>query len=367
MVKVIVVEPSKDGAEHLTFNSLVLSSLLEASPELIALATSNSHYEALGKPNARFIPLPVVSIVKRRFISKVFVELFAILKAMTYAKRNEIQFAIFLSVFPPLLTFLPVVAKVFRISMVVILHGELEGLVDSSRMRITSFGYWVRRFFDGEGYRAVDCFVLSEGIYRRLLSLYPNSEGYVKWANHPIVEYKNLQNSQRDFEVSTVGFATQKKHGLLFEKMSELARSGRRVAHIGMTEPEIYNRYKNEIKFFCMPGEYLGHNEFLSALERVKHAIFPYANTSYKMTVSGAMLDAIASGCDVLSLTNDFAKDLVDSGLPVTIADSLESLLHPIEKQGIVDIPWKNFSADNFRDQLLSSLASDLDNTFKSI
>jgi hypothetical protein len=354
MMKVIVVEPSKDSAEHLTFNSLVISSLVQNSSELISLASSKSHYEALGKPNVRFIALPVVSIVKRRFIRKVLVELFAVLRAFAYAKRNGIRHSIFLSVFPPLLNFLPVIAKVLGISTTVILHGELEGLVDSSRMRITSFGYWVRRFFDREGYRAVTCVVLSEGIYRRLLSLHPNSEGYVKWANHPIDEHENLKNAQRDFDVSTVGVATQKKHGLLFEKMADLARSGRRVAHIGMTEPEIFDRYKEDIAFFCKPGEHLGQSEFLSALKRVKHAIFPYAHTSYKMTVSGAMLDAIACGCNVSSLTNDFAKDLVASGLPVTIADSLDSLLHPVEKEGMVEVPLKKFSADNFCDQILS-------------
>lgn len=354
MRKIIVVEPSKDGAEHLTFNSLVLSSLIGNSFESIILAASKSHYEALGRPKVTFIPLPVVSIVKRRFIRKVLVELFAILKSMMYAKRNGIQYAIFLSTFPPLLNFLSIIAKLFGVSTLLILHGELEGLVDSSRIRITSFGYWVRRFFECAGYKRIVCLVLSEGIHRRLLTLYPSAEDYVKWANHPLVENKKSQNTKREFDIATVGVATQRKHGPLFEKLENISFSGRRVAHVGMSELELFERHKKKITFFCDPGDYLSHEKFISSLKRVKYAIFPYSHTSYQMTVSGAMLDAISCGCKIVCLPNDFAKDLLQAGLPVTIAGSFDSLLHPVEQIATCEIPWQEFSPDAFRQKLLS-------------
>jgi len=357
MQKLIIIEPSKSGAEHLTFNSLVVSALLLRAPESTCLAAAKSHYEALGHPSIAFCQLPIVSIVKRRFIAKVLVEAFAIAKAFLYAKNHGIQHAIVLSVFPPLLFWLTLMARLLGISTTLILHGELEGLVDSSRQRITSFGYWVQWFFKGEGYRHIKCIVLSEGIHRRLMRLYPAAAEFVSWANHPLAKPNSSSKAQRDFSFATVGVSTEKKHGQLFRQLADFAESGQHVAHVGMTEPELFDRYRQKIKFFCSPGKHLSQDEFEIALKRVSHAVFPYAQSSYQMTVSGAMLDAIACGCKVVCLPNDFAKDLVDAGLPVTIAANLESLLRPIEEQTAGNIPWHSFSADAFCDKLLDSFS----------
>jgi hypothetical protein len=354
MDRVIVIEPNKTGAEHLTFNSSVILGFINRISNSVCLAASKSHFEALGRPKVIFYRLPVISIVKRKFISKTLIEIFAITKAFFHARSRGIRKAIVLSVFPPLLMWLVLMARLSGISTTLILHGELEGLVDSSRQRITSFGYWIQRFFKSGGYRHIFCVVLSEGIHNRLISLYPEAEGYIVWANHPIDEPKCTHEILRDIDFATVGVATEKKHSELFKHLANLARSGKRVAHIGMSEPTLFNQYNKEIIFFCAPGEHLGKDEFANALKRVKHAVFPYSNSSYRMTVSGAMLDAIASGCAVLCLPNEFAKDLVCAGLPVSIEDNLEALLHPTAHQASGDICWEKFSADSFCDRLLS-------------
>jgi len=355
MQQFIIIEPSKAGAEHLTFNASIISALLRRAPGSAILAAEISHFDAIGAPNIPFFPLPIVSIVKRKFVSKVLVEAFALAKAFIYAKRRGIQYAIVLSVFPPLLSWLAILAQTFGISTTLIMHGELEGLVDSSRQRITSFGYWVKRFFVAGSYRKINCIVLSEGIHRRLVNQYPAAATHIQWANHPIAKPAYLQEIIRDINFATVGVATDKKHSSLFSILANLAHSGQRVAHIGMTEPELFNRYKQEIEFFCPPGAHLSQAEFGTALERVIHAIFPYAKSSYRMTVSGAMLDAIACGCRVVCLPNDFADELAAAGMPVTIATDLQSLLNPNMETAFDNIPWDKFSADAFCEVLLSN------------
>lgn len=354
MQKFIIIEPSKASAEHLTFNALVVSALLNRAPKSTCLAAAKSHFEALGRPKTVFCPLPIISIVKRRFISKALVEGFAITKTFLYARRHGFRNAIVLSVFPPLLFWLALMARLFGISTILVLHGELEGLTDSSRQRITSFGYWVQRFFKYEGFLRISCLVLSEGIYHRLLKMYPAADGRIYWANHPIAKSYHSSNVQRDLDFATVGIATEKKHDQLFSYLADLARSGQSVAHVGMTELALFNRYKQDITFFCAPGSHLDKDEFATALKRVRHAVFPYSDSSYQMTVSGAMLDAIACGCKILCLPNAFAKDLVEAGLPVTIDANLESLLHPTDNEAIGEVDWDKFSADLFCNKLLS-------------
>lgn len=353
MQKFIVIEPSKAGAEHLTFNASVISEFVRRFPSEVFLAASTSHFEALGNPSVPFCPLPIVSIVKRRFLFKVLTEAVAIVKAFNYARRLGIRQAVVLSVFPPLLSWLSLVASCFGVSTTLVLHGELEGIVDPSKQRPTSFGYWVKRFFGANGFRRLKGFVLSEGIYHRLTSIYPEAATHVGWANHPIQRSESSEATPRDIVFATVGLATEKKHAKLFQQFSCLSSVGQRSAHVGMTELDLYERFRQDITFFCIPGSHLIQRDFFAALQRVKNAVFPYDTTSYRMTVSGAMLDAIGCGCRVVCLNNAFALDLVSAGLPVTIADSLEQLL--VDGVGAVEkeVPWKDFSAESFCDRLL--------------
>lgn len=353
MQKFILIEPSKTDAEHLTFNASVISEFLRRFPEQVCLAASPSHFEALGSPAVNLCRLPIVSIVQRRFLSKVLVEAIAIVKAFWRARRSGVQHAVVLSVFPPLFSWLSLVARWFGIPTTLILHGELEGLVDPTRQRITSFGYWVKRFFANGHFRQLQCFVLSEGIHQRLITMYPDAASYVGWGNHPVPQPDFPEVTQRDITFATVGVATVKKHDGLFRQFSRLVKSGQRGAHVGMTEPHLYRQFKQDVTFFCEPGSHLNQAEFVAALKRVKNAVFPYSTTSYRMTVSGAMLDAIGCGCNVVCPPNLFAGDLVNAGLPVTIASDLDQLLVDSDNLVANGIPWHAFSAETFCARLL--------------
>lgn len=348
MNKLAIIEPSKTGAEHLSFNSSIIRELIRSySLDNISLFCSRSHFDALAQPKTPFRSLPVVSIVLRRFVLKALVEGAAILLAFTRLRSAGIRHAIVLSVFPPLLNWLGFVSTLFGVHTTIILHGELEGLVDQSRQRVTSYGFWVKRFFERDGFKVMKCIVLSEGIMQRLTKIYPTCTSFIVWANHPIAQASHVSEN-RDITFATVGVATEKKHLVLFETMSKLAAAGYFCAHVGMTEEYLFKRYSKSIKFLCEPGSHLSVKEFDLALRRVSNAIFPYSPNSYQMTVSGAMLDAIGSGCHVISLPNTCAEDMRRSGLPVTIAESVEDLFATNTLLPPQSPCWDQFSAREF-------------------
>jgi hypothetical protein len=358
-MKLAIVEPSKSGAEHLSFNRCVIQALRSQPGLAITLFCGSSHFDALETP-VEHVEIPVVSIVSRRFIRKAAVEALAVWRALVVARRRGIRRAVFLSLFPPLLGMLPLAARLLGISVTLILHGELEGLVDPRRQKPTSYGFWTKRFFERRGFTRVRCLVLGEGIHARLTALYPAAAG-IAWANHPLTPGVPAADSVRDVLIASVGVATQRKHAALFEAFRELhVRRGIRAAHVGMTESALYERFRDAVDFTAAPGEHLSRTAFEATLSRTTTAVFPYADDSYRLTVSGAMLDALARGCHVVSLDNAFARDLRRDGWPVTIAPDVRAIVDatrgPVE--ATPDLARERYSSAEFAKRLRATLES---------
>lgn len=324
-MKLAIVEPSKTGAEHLSFNQAVIGALIRRPEVQAVLMCSHSHREALDLDAAPAGPdLPVESIVARRFARKAIVEAWALWKAVREARRRSCEAAVFLSVFPPLLNWLDWLCRRAGLRATLVLHGELEGLVDQSRQRLTSFGFWVQRYFAAGSRHGMRCVVLSRGIHERVVQLYPQASTWLYWANHPISRPVR-PDVPRDIPLATIGVATARKHEQLFGLMQPDVPA--QLTHLGMCERGLPERFSPMVQFLAPPGEHLSAERFRHHLQRTATAIFPYGEGSYRLTVSGAMLDALGAGCNVVSLPNPFASDLQNAGLPVTVVPDLPALV----------------------------------------
>lgn len=312
---VIVAEISKKGVEHLSFNEAVIKSVGRMGFKKVTFFGAPSQIDFLRRcaDGLEFKRIPVVSIISRHFYLKAMVEFAVLVFVLIYGKLVRANRIVFLSIFPPLLLLLPMLSRLLGVNVVLVLHGELEGLVRDDRNRVSSYGFWIRRFFELELFRFIKVLVLAKYIKEEVVKLFPGAMQATIWVDHPIqfVGYER----PRDVEVATVGVATIRKHGVLYSKLSQI---GCRMAHVGAVEGGIRERYSGVIDFLS-DGVAEGEDGFFELLSRVKVAFFPYGMSDYKLTVSGAMLDALAAGCLVVTYRCQFAIYLRSLGFNVEI------------------------------------------------
>ena len=356
-MKFAIIEPSKTKSEHLSFNQAVINELAKQASGGILLYCSGSHYNRL-EVDIPYVKIPVVSIVSRQFISKLFVESYSLLYSLSSIKNRGVRQAIILSIFPPLLSLLPILSKLFGISITLIIHGELDGVVDASKQHISSYGYWMRRFINRLGYKKIRCIILGKGIHSRFSQIFPEAALSFEWANHPIVRPYNKDVMTRDIAIASTGIATARKHSVLFQAfLQTYRRDGIKATHIGMTEPGLFEKFSGEICFTAKPGEHLSMEQYHNALKITAVVVFPYDQFSYRLGVSGAMLDALSCGCRVVSLENPFARDLQRDGFPVDILPNIEALSTASSTLptyfNLNQDPFDNYSASAFVSKLI--------------
>jgi hypothetical protein len=325
-MKIALIEPSKTGVEHISFNSGVVRGLISEHAGDLRMYCSKSQFEALNADIA-WTHLPVVSITQRSFLKKFLVELLALLYALIHARLHGFRRAMLLSVFTPLLVLVPAMARMTGMSVTVLLHGELDGLLDKKRQKITSYGYWIKQFFDKKLYLQIKCAVLSKGIQRRLADLYPDCERHTVALHHP-VDVVPVQPQPRDIAFATFGIATAERLAALYAAIEAVPAPRRpRLHHIGMSEPELFERFKGVVEFSCRPGESLSPQAYEAMAVRVCHALVLYQPSDYQLRVSSAMIDALRTGAKLITYPCGYAKDLQQDGFDVILVSNLDELM----------------------------------------
>ena len=133
MRKLIIIEPSKTGLQHISFLNNYLcavqsSSLLQKIPVEFYASRSTIHNLQNGDvANLVFKEIPVVPSETRRLIWKSLVEFFVVTKLILLTSRDEKVLVTYM--LPPALMLLEVVCRAFAVRRVhVVLHGEIEHL-----------------------------------------------------------------------------------------------------------------------------------------------------------------------------------------------------------------------------------------------
>jgi hypothetical protein len=358
-MRITIIEPSKTGVEHASFNSAVVKRIHDLLGKDVQYFCSRPQYDLLNRDIA-WTGLPVVSITKRAFVKKLLVEAFALVYAFGVSRRRGARQVLLLSVFPPLLNLLPVLARLSGIKPFVILHGELDGLVEKKRQKLTSYGYWIKLFFDRKHYKNIRCIVLGHGIQLRLADLYPESVNYNVVLNHPIKRSTRWQ-VRKDIDFATFGIATSERYSKLYAYLESIPEDRRpRLVHIGICEKALFERFHDVVTFLCKPGDSLSVEAYEHAASRVRCALSLYESNDYRLRVSGAMLDALSAGARLVSFPCSYALDLERDGFDVVLVNSLDELVDymlrpPPEHVGIdaSNGRWNEYTSENFAKKLL--------------
>lgn len=114
---------------------------------------------------------------------------------------------------------------------------------------------------------------------------------------------------------------------------------------IGKVEIENYSSYKN-INWIG-GAEMLSREEFEKQIEQLDYILYLYPINSYKLTASGAIMDALKLQKPIISLENDFFNELLKDHAIGYLKKSVEDLAEII-KRIITQTAEKNFS-ENFQ------------------
>lgn len=301
--RLLVLEPSKVGTQHITLIAQYLESALNAEDREVEFWCAPSTWASVPyglKPRLRHRAIPVIDPSSRRFLLKIPLEVVVTLTAILRKRRDDVLLVTCL--FSPALYFVAQACRLLRPRFVFIaLHSEVEALVDASLSPwITGYGYWIRRFWK----RCLDAdapglLVLNRFIRERLLDL---SEGRLRperigVLTMPIQAIEQVAGEREEQKPGTkpkvcfVGYRTRLKG---FDTFASMAAARDDFTWLAVGGGVIENVVTGEVTSLDRP------EDFAHAVAACDVALFPYEG-GYDVSMSAAVLDAIAAGVYVIA------------------------------------------------------------------
>lgn len=301
--RLIILEPSKVGTQHMTLIAPYLEATLASGDRPVEMWCASSLWDSLPSRLTRDVrhrKIPVIDPSSRQFLVKVPLELLVTLWATFRKGRDDIL--LITCLFSPALYYFAIVIRWLRPSSVfVVLHGEIEAVVDKTLSpKITGYGYWIRRFWQRCLHRDTPGLVVIDRFIRdRLFSL---SEGRLRPERLTVLTMP-ISVSERDPrkegtgrrggkpKACFVGFRSRLKG---FDEFTEMATKRDDFAWLAIGGGIAEDMSTGEITRFDRPGD------FAHALSACDVAVFPY-QAGYDLSMSAAVLDAISVGLHVIA------------------------------------------------------------------
>jgi hypothetical protein len=323
-----VIEPNKTASQHITFNAAILNALSDFEINFFVSKSAQDFYNRSDK--LRKISIPVVDGDSRKFIKKALIEFIVLIYFLIKTGRSTKS--LILSISPNVLVLIEIFCTIFGYKKVIcIIHGELEGLVEKDKSSITSYGYWIKKWFlMRELCGEISPVFLSEYVYKNLLNhgfIKSNlfNKFYLIELPPPALGY-SVVNKFQEFTIAFIGTRSVRKgYGPFLTLVESLSTRGD-IDFYSLGSGRLINHSK-EIEKIIDPGTYL------DILLEFDVAIFP-ASDSYLLTVSSAINDAFAAGLLVLAMDSSMARHYqkilgMDS---IEIFENLEAMLSRVEE-----------------------------------
>ena len=222
---------------------------------------------------------------------------------------------------PLSMTFILLLNYLLKKKVIFVMHGELE-LQLKQNISVLKPSYWYRLFHRlslkwlFKGNEAI-LLVLGDSIKRNLCNIFPGISLNVYSICHPyfVIDSTSIKKKQHVLTIGTVG-VMKKEKGLdslllLSEKLNDPIKEGKLIIKvIGQVETADVSIYRNI--------EWIGNKDMLprdcfeDAIQSLDYILYLYPSDSYKLTASGAIMDAILFGKPILALHNDYFDYLLE-------------------------------------------------------
>ena len=318
--KLKVIEPSKTGFQHITFIEcclLGLSGSQYAHSHDFELYASRSTLKNLGAGCADNYSLNIIPVIHphlRLITLKTLIELFVLLRLVSRKASDDVLLVT--CVLPTSLVLLELFNIFFRIKNVFfVLHGELEGVEDSS-WNMLRVGAWSKLWFRiFPAFSTFNYVVLEDFIFDRLVELgLPKTK--IRVLHHIIRRYRSCELKNSVPSACLIGFGTKNKG------MGALKRLA------GILPEYDFFLVGAGVRKNLRTGESVALDQcagFLGEISRCHYCLCLF-ESGYSLTLSASTLDAIACGVKVLALDRPFTRNLSKVFSSVAIFDSIEAL-----------------------------------------
>jgi hypothetical protein len=336
----IFIELNMKYSQHVLVNSGFIEKFaIKEKPNYIF--TSRSHWKEINfiLPNTlNFIPifLPVmksggrISAILKTIIESIYYVLIVLIAKLF--RKN----LIFLSAYSSTKQFIEFLCEIFAINAQLVHHGELNGLVDTSR-RYSKFikRYFARRFSN----HVTDVF-LSQSIAKnvfKITSLTPPC-----WAAilHPFPTAGRLNrvSYQKDSCIGYFGALSQENRKRLQVILDSL---NSRVKNIGYQDfrfallcprPKLFDLGGIAYDLLIDTEFPLPQKEFVEHIRKFDLVILPYEHGQYDLIASGVIVECYKNGVKFLVTNSSFFQDWLEK-YPESgeVFSSFQSLLSYIE------------------------------------
>jgi hypothetical protein len=326
MKKVILFEPQCKGLEHLIFNSSILAMVSRIfAGNSVKIYGEEKHISLLQERVA--ISAVKVKLPKGCFlgIKKVLFEFNSLLKI----KKEKPGLLFLLSVTP----FTIIISNIlFRNTVFFFFfHGILETLYN--KYYFYNYNYWLKPAFAFQGKNNINI-VLGENIKQELEKFLPGVKN-IYTLDHPYPRYSKgvLSNYfPMKVKIGTIGFGwIEKGSHLIFElekKLQYINLNTIELHYIGqILDPDIKIPDDTLVKIHGNDKP-LEENDFNILVDEMYYCIFFYPVSSYKLTASGAVFDALTHLKPVIAIRNAYFEYIFNKmGNIGYLCDSLEEIL----------------------------------------
>jgi len=364
--RLVVLEPSKVGTQHITLLDGYLRAISgsRAIHEVfqVQFHSCRETYDSLSvevRAGLRHQGVRVMNGERRRLVRKSILEWMVVARAMFAMGRGDVLLVT--CVLPPALIGLECLNKLLRRDNVVLmLHGEVEGLFDQSLQRLGSFGFWIsgwmrlRRSDSRFSFLVIDDF-----IKRRLLESFHGriDAARIFVAYHPITVHRGgsaaAGGDGGPFRVAFIGYRTRFKGFEMFEQLSRRNRGVDFIAIGGGVAVDVASGDAVRLE---------DSRDYMRQIARCAIALFPYS-AGYTCSLSAALLDALSAGLHVvatprpcfLSMAEYLGSDFVTIVDDPTAAEKLLSdpewiwEKHSLREQRLVKLAASRYGEDGVR------------------
>lgn len=329
MRRLILLEASKVKNQHSTLMDGILRAYNWGGfVQNVGVPTVYAHQSLVenlsdeARSVASFRDIKVMDPQRRRLLRKSILEFVVVLSALWKLDAKK-EYLLVTTLLPSAGIFVEIAKWLFpHKKMAVMIHGEIEGVLDSSRQKLGSYGLYMRIWFKIRAFHSkLDIAVIDDFIAETALRIFPRAVN----ANNIFVIPMVVETSDYNGKPAGVpkccfiGFRTPiKGHG--------------HFVHLCAKVPDV--------AFFTIGGgvqkdERTGketplpsHAEFVSAISACDIAVFPYLG-GYTCSLSAAATDAIAAGTHLLTTDRPCFGALAREFGPatVTICNNFEEML----------------------------------------
>lgn len=310
-MNITVIEANMTGLQHSYPNGIYTKMLADIISEegKINLYCEKEHFNQMDILNYENIVFHNIHVVpgNRHMIKKFFVEFFETFRIIKLSKDKII---VLLSSCPDIQ--LPLIKYASRIrnrQIFIFTHGELEGILRNDKWKIWSYPFWISMCFMFKNPPNVTRIVLGKSIKKNLMNIYSNCEvSYIDQPRDRFVSDNSVLPLLKENIYGFIGDCMDSKGAnCIYQFDKQMSNdSNSKILIIGRCLTKNKSRFSDNVSIVGNGSDFLSIDLFEKAIDNITYACYPYPPDTYKLTASGAILDAIRHLKPIIYIKNDY-------------------------------------------------------------